>query len=209
MDNYVITIARGFGSGGKQIALKVAEELQIECYENRILYLASQMGGVDEKEFLEVNEKLKTRSFSKLLREIPRQLLPQPVMQGFHSEDRLFDFQSDIIRNLASSESCVIVGKCADYILKDHKNVLSIYIEASREYCVKRIKSRMHCGESQAHALISKTDQYRKEYYEYYTHGNSWTRIENYDLILNSERLGEENCVKLIKEGIKIKMDNL
>ncbi len=206
MEHYVITVARGFGSGGKEIALKLAEKLGIECYENRILYLASELGGIEEKELLEVNEKLRERSFSKMLRELPRQLLPLPVTRNFHSEDRLFDYQSEIIRQLSDNESCVIVGKCADSILKERKNVFSVYVEASRDYCVRRVMDRMHCGEAQAHALIAKTDKYRAEYYEYYTRGNRWNRPENYDIILNSERLGDDNCIGLIMEGVRLKL---
>lgn len=206
MENYIITIARGFGTGGKQIALKLGEELDIPCYENRILYLASELSGIDETEFVRVDEQLKESSFSKKLKNLPKQVLPLPVSKRFNSEDRLFDYQAEIIRNLADTESCIIVGKCADYVLRDHKNVLSIYIEAPREYCVKRIMKRMHCGESLAHAMISNTDKYRAEYYEYYTHGNYWTNPVNYDLTLNSAKLGEENCIEMIKHALKLKL---
>ena len=206
MKNYIITIARGFGSGGKQIALQLGKELGIECYENRILYLASELAGVDETEFLSVDEKLKSRGFGRKLQELPMQLLPLPVTKKFRSEDKMFDFQSEIIRNLAESESCIIVGKCADYVLRDYKNVISIYIEAPREYCVKRIMNRMHCGESQAHALITKTDKYRAEYYKYYTHGNYWTNPVNYDMTLNRGRLGEQGCIGLIKACLEQKL---
>ncbi|HOO27141.1 MAG TPA: cytidylate kinase-like family protein, partial [Lachnospiraceae bacterium] len=155
---------------------------------------------------LEVDEKLRRRSFSKMLRELPRQLLPLPVTKKFQSEDKLFRIQSEIIRNLADTESCIIVGKCADYILRDYQNVFRVYIEAPRDYCVKRVISRMHCEEAKAHALISKTDRYRAAYYEYYTHGNLWTRPENYDFILNSESFGEQNCIQIIKEGVRLKL---
>lgn len=199
MENYIITIARGFGTGGKQIAMQLAEELGIQCYENRILYLASELAGVDETEFMQVDEKLINKGFGHKLSQLPRQLLPLPVTKEFKSEDKMFDYQSEIIRNLADTESCIIVGKCADYILRERKNVISIYIEAPRSYCVKRIMRRMHCGESQAHALIAKTDKYRAEYYKYYTHGNYWTNPVNYDMTLNSERLGERGCINMIK----------
>ena len=203
MKNYIITIARGFGTGGKQIALQLAEELGIQCYENRILYLASELAGVDETEFMQVDEKLLGKGFGHKLAQLPRQILPLPVTKTFKSEDKMFDYQSEIIRNLADTESCVIVGKCADYVLRERKNVISIYIEAPRSYCVKRIMKRMHCGESQAHALISQTDKYRAEYYKYYTHGNYWTNPVNYDMTLNSERLGEQGCINMIKACLK------
>ncbi len=206
MENYIITIARGFGTGGKQIALKLAEELGIQCYENRILYLASEMSGVSETEFMRADEQLIEKGIGGKLRELPHQLLPLPVTKRFRSQDKLFDDQTKIIRRLADTESCIIVGKCADFVLKDRKNVISVYIEAPRDYCVKRIMRRMHCGESQAHALITKTDKYRAEYYKYYTHGNYWTNPVNYDLTLNSSRLGEDGCIEMIKACLKVRL---
>jgi len=203
MENYIITVARGFGTGGKQISLKLAEKLGIQCYENRIPYLASKLSGIDETEFMLVDEKLKSSGIGRKLKELPMQILPHPQTERFKSEDRLFDYQAEIIRQLSETESCVIVGKCADYILKDRKNVISVYIEAPRDYCVQRIMKRMHCGEFQAHALISQTDQYRAEYYKYYTHGNSWPRPENYDMVLNSARLGEDGCIHMIQACLK------
>lgn len=205
MKNYVITVARGFGSGGKEIARTLADELGISCYENRILTLASQLSGLDEDLFNEVNEKIRGRKFSGLLKGLPRTFRPNPVDVEFVSDERLFEFQKQIIQNLAETESCIIVGKCADWILKDNPNVISIYIEAPREFCLKRVMNKMGVNEETAHTSISKTDQYRAAYYEHYTRGNYWTNPVNYDLTLNSERVGIENCVKLIKEYLKIK----
>ncbi|MFI3212375.1 MAG: cytidylate kinase-like family protein [Eubacteriales bacterium] len=206
MENYVITIARGFGSGGKQIALQLAKKLGIECYENRVLYLASEMCEVDNKKILDVNEKLEKKSFSKVLREIPRQIIPLPITRTFKSEDLLFEAQAEIIRNLAKTESCVIVGKCADYILQQYDNVISIYIEAPRFYCVKRLMEKTGCEKKEAHMLIEKTDKYRGEYYKYYTKGNYWTNPVNYDMTLNSEKLGETNCIEMIKQAVRLKL---
>lgn len=202
MQNYVVTIARGFGTGGKQIALKLAEELNIECYENRILYLASQLSGVEPEQYIQNDERLAISGVHKLLKEIPILGGPKPEMDDFSSKDKMFDSQADIIQKLADTESCIIVGKCADYVLRNYTNVISVYIEAPRSYCVQRIMKRMHVGESQAHALISKTDKYRAEYYRYYTHGNYWTNPVNYDITLNSQRLGERGCINMIKHCI-------
>lgn len=209
MDHYVITIARGFGSGGKEVARKLAEELGIACYENRILTLASQLSGLDEQLFDEVNEKMRGKKFSGLLRGLPRTILPKPVHEEFISDDRLFDFQKQIIKNLADSESCVIVGKCADWVLKDYPNVTSIYIEAPRAFCVKRVMEKLGVNEETAHTSITKTDQYRAAYYEHYTAGNYWTNPVNYDLTLNSERVGIDTCVKLIKDYLRLKFQDL
>lgn len=206
MKNIVITVARGFGSGGKKIASQVAKDLGIHCYENRILTLASQMSGVEEDVFREVNEKIRGKSFMQsLLNGLPRRKVPTPENREFVSDEHLFEIQKKIIEDLADTESCVIVGKCADWILKDRSNVISIYIEAPRPYCRKRIMERMQVDAATADRSISQTDKYRAAYYEYYTGGNYWTNPVNYDLTLNSERVGIENCVKTIEEYIRIK----
>ncbi len=205
-DNYVVTFARGFGTGGKEIASKLAKELGIHCYENRILTLASQMSGLDEKLFQEVNEKVRSYGgFSSFLRGLPRAKSYIARNEKFVSDDKLFDYQRQIIENLAETESCVIVGKCADWVLRGHQNVVSVYIEAPRDFCVKRTMEHMGVTEEVANATITHTDKYRADYYEYYTHGNYWTNPVNYDLVLNSEKVGVDNCVQVIKYYLQIK----
>ena len=205
-DNYVITFARGFGTGGKEIASKLAKELGIHCYENRILTLASQMSGLDEKLFQEVNEKVRTNGgFSSFLKGLPRAKSYIARNEKFVSDDKLFEYQKQIIENLADTESCVIVGKCADWVLRGRDNVVSSYIEAPRDFCVKRTMENMGVTEEVANATITHTDKYRADYYEYYTHGNYWTNPVNYDMTLNSEKLGIDGCVKVIKNCLEIK----
>ncbi len=202
--NYVITIARGFGTGGKVIAQTLADELGIPCYEHRILTFAAQLAGEDESKFVKHDERLSTKSIANIFHNITRSTKIHPEGR-FISDDNIFDYQKQIIEQLADTESCIIVGKCADWILKDRKNVISVYIEAPRRYCLKRIESRMNVSEEEANRLISNTDKYRADYYHYYTQGNNWTNPVNYDLTLNSERVGHDNCIKVIKNYIKIK----
>ena len=207
MENFVITFARGFGTGGKAIASQLAKELGIHCYENRILTLASQLSGLDENIFQEVNEKMReTSGFSSFLRGLPRSRRYISRNEKFVSDDKLFEYQSEIIKDLAEKESCVIVGKCADYILKDYDNVVSIYVEAPRSYTLRRVMERMDdIMVEEAHHLITKTDKYRADYYKYYTGGNYWTNPVNYDLTFNNARLGDERCVKLTLDCMKLK----
>lgn len=206
MENFVVTFARGFGSGGKVIASQLAKDLGIHCYENRILTLASQMSGLDENVFQEVNEKIReTNAISGFLKGLPRSKNYIARNEKFVSDDKLFEYQSEIIRSLAEKESCVIVGKCADYVLRDNPNVVSIYIEAPRAFCVQRTMENMGVTEEVANATIERTDKYRADYYQYYTHGNYWTNPVNYDMTLNSERVGVENCVKAIEQYLVIK----
>ena len=153
MTNYVITIARGFGSGGKQIAIKLSEALGIPCY----------------------------------------------------SDQKLFDVQAEIIRNLAKTESCIIIGKCANMILKDYPNVISVYIEAPRRACLDSVMEKLRVSEEEAAKMIVSTDAYRSEYYKTYTGGEDWTNPTAYDMTLNSDRVGRDNCVECIKKYIDIK----
>ncbi|MCR5671972.1 MAG: cytidylate kinase-like family protein [Butyrivibrio sp.] len=205
MENYVITIARGFGSGGRSLAGKLADELGIHSYEHRILTLASQMSGRDIEEFMETDERLRSSNFSRRLQNVKKRLSPVPEMESFVSDDRIFECQAQIIRKLASEESCIIVGKCADYVLKDQKNVLSIYVDAPRDFCTMRVVDRLKVGFHEAEAMIEKTDNYRAEYYKYYTHGKDWKDPLNYDLTLNSGRLGLDGCLAAIKHMMLVK----
>lgn len=208
MDNFVVTVARGFGTGGKVIASTLAHDLGIHCYENRILTLASQMSGLDEALFEEVNEKLsapKGGGFASLMKGLPRSRHYITRNEKFVSDDKLFEFQKKIIENLADTESCVIVGKCSDWILRGRSNVVSIYIEAPRAYCVQRTIENMGVTPETAAATIEHTDKYRADYYRYYTHGNYWTNPVNYDMTLNSERVGPDGCVQMIKDLLAYK----
>ena len=109
-----------------------------------------------------------------------------PSEKGFVSDDNLYEIQADLIKELANHTSCVIVGKCANYVLKDYKNVLSMYIEAPRAACVESIIGKMGVTEEDAHKLISKTDKYRSEYFKYYSRGRIWTDPVLYDMTLNT-----------------------
>ena len=206
MENYVVTFARGFGTGGKEIASMLAKDLGIHCYENRILTLASQLSGLDEKLFREVNEKIRDNGgFSSFMKGLPRARNYIARNEKFVSDDKLFEYQTQIINNLADTESCVIVGKCADYVLRDRKNVVSVYIEAPRAFCIERTMRKMGVSAEVANATIISTDKYRAYYYEYYTKGNYWTNPVNYDITLNSEMVGVENCVKIIEQLLLVK----
>lgn len=206
MKTYVITIARGFGSGGKEIGSKLAERLGIPCYEDQILRMASDFSGINESLFYEANEKLRHSAYILgYLKKVPFTSIAKPHTREFVSDVNLFNIQSEIIKRLASSQSCVIIGKCADYVLQEYPNVISVYIEAPRENCVKSIVDKMGVTEDEAHKLIEKTDKYRADYYKYYTQGGYWTNPVNYDMTLNSARVGRERCVDVIIDYMKRK----
>lgn len=201
----MITIARGFGSGGKEIGTKLAGQLGIPCYEKQILKMASDYTGISEQLFAEVDEKLRGHSLMKRLLTTPSDYVVEPSDKKFTSDQNLYNIQARIIREMAKTESFIVIGKCADYILKDLTNVISVYIEAPRRECVESIVRKMNVSEARANELIQKTDKYRADYYKYYTGGNYWTNPVNYDLTLNSARVGREKCVEVIRDYLQIK----
>ena len=206
---YVITIARGFGSGGKDIGMRLSKELGIPCYDRQILTMASDHSGIDESVFVENDERLRGKYIANFLRKVPVTGVLEPSDRTFVSDVNVFNLQAEIIRTLASTESCIIIGKCADDILRDRKNVISVYVEAPRHACVKSITEKMKVSPERAAKLIASTDKYRSNYYSYYTGGKKWTNPTNYDMVLNSDRIGREKCVEVIKEYIKIKFGEL
>lgn len=203
--NYVITIARGFGSGGKDIGMRLSKELGIPCYDRQILTMASNQSGIDESLFVENDEKLRGKYIANFLRRVPVTGVLEPWDKDFVSDINVFNVQADIIRSLASTESCIIIGKCADDILRDRKNVISLYIEAPRQACIKSICEKMHVSPERAAKLITSTDKYRSNYYSYYTGGKKWTNPTNYDMVLNSDRVGRDKCVEIVKNYIQLK----
>lgn len=204
MERVIITIARQYGSGGKTIGKMLAEDLGIKAYSREILKIASEESGISETLFNKADEKLKTTSlFGIVKREYKGELLP-PESEDFVSNQNLFNYQAKIIKDLAESESCVIIGRCADYVLKDKPNVVSVFVHASPEYCLKQSIERGAYTGKDVEKFIQKTDKYRGEFYHYYT-GRVWNDARNYDLCLNSEKLGFDGCVEAIKAYIQVR----
>lgn len=202
---YVITIARSFGSGGKRIGMKLAEELGASCYENQILTMASDDSGINRELFAEVDEKLRGSYIVNRLKGLPSAYIIEPDEKKFVSDVNLFNYQAKIIRELSATETCVIIGKCADYILRDAKNVATVFVTAPKDFCVRTVKEQLFVSEADAERMVAKTDKYRGDYYKYYSGGKEWNDPANYDLCLNSERLGDDGVIAAIKNLVEIK----
>lgn len=205
MKNYVITIARGFGSGGRDIGQRLSERLGIPVYDREILTKASEESGINEALFAQTDEKIRQRGIARALKSIPREGVLEPEDRNFTSDNNLFAIQSEIIKALCDTESCIIIGRCGDYVLRHRKNVLSIYVDAPRQTCVESIMEKMSVSEREANRLIEVTDSYRADYYKYYTGGRDWVNPTNYHMFLNSDKLGREACVDLIEAAVKLK----
>lgn len=205
MDNYVITIAREYGSGGKTIGKMLADHLGIPCYDMEILRMASDDSGINEQLFAKSDEQLKRPIFFKPSRSVYTDELIPPGSKNFVSEENLFNYQAKIIKILADKESCVIIGRCADFVLKDRPNVLKVYVHAPFENCVKTTMEIRNLDQAEAEKFVRKVDKRRGDYYRYFT-GRDWKDADNYDLCLDSATLGWEKCMQIVKAYLEIKM---
>lgn len=205
MDNYVITIARGYGSGGRTIGKMLAERLGVHYYDRELMRLASDESGINEELFVKADEKIKKSLLYRISKRSYKGEFISPDSDDFVSNDNLFHYQAKVIRELAMEESCVIVGRCADYVLKDAKNVIKIFVHAPFDQCVETLKGMSSLTEDEIKKKIIAIDTHRAEYYKYYT-GREWTNAANYDLCLNSSNLGFEKCVDIVVDYINIRM---
>ncbi|MBS5660486.1 MAG: cytidylate kinase-like family protein [Clostridiales bacterium] len=203
MDHYVITIARGYGSGGKTIGKMLSEKLDIPFYDRELLRMASDDSGIHERLFGQADERVKPglrKPFGKVYK---GELLP-PESDDFVSDDNLFNYQAKIIKELADTRSCVIVGRCADFILQDRPNVVKLFVHAPFESCVKTVMDMYALPQKEAEKKIQDTDRHRSAYYKYYTRRN-WDNAQNYDLCLNSAELGFDKCVEIVEAYMNIR----
>lgn len=206
-DNTVITIGREFGSGGHEIGMKLAERLGVKCYDKELLQLAAKNSGLCEELFASQDEK-PTNSFLYSLVMDTYSLGYSNSYVDMPINHKVFLAQFDTIKKLAENESCVIVGRCADYALEDDPNCVSVFIKASMKDRVERIKKIYNITDSKASDLIQKTDKKRASYYNYYS-SKKWGEARSYDLCLDSGDLGIEGAISLICEYIKIKEEHL
>jgi len=196
-NNIVITIARQYGSGGRTVGEMLADKLNIHFYDKELAKLASEDSGINEALFVNSDEKVKANKLFHFIKGEYSGELIAPGSDGFTSEDNLFNYQAKIIRDLAERESCVIMGRCADYVLKDYDNVLSVFVHAPKDFCMEQAGKKHSMTERELERFIAKTDKYRSDYYKYYT-GREWTDARNYDLCLDSSKLGFERCMEEI-----------
>lgn len=205
MNKFVITIAREYGSGGRTIGKLLAEELGVPFYDRELLRLASDESGINETLFAQADETIKGTMLWKAFRKSYSGELIPPDSEDFVSNNNLFQLQSKVIRELAAQQSCVIIGRCADYILRDMDHVLKLYVHAPMESCVERARAfHPNLSDAELRRLIQKIDKRRAEYYEYFTRKH-WKDADNYDLSFNSSQLSWDQCVRLVKAYLEIK----
>ena len=204
---FVITIGRTFGSGGKTIGIELAERLGIPCYEEQIIRMASDYSGISEQLFAQSDAQLRTPAWRRKLAGYPDiDRMAHPNTKKFVSDDNMFAIQAQICRNLAETESCIIIGKCANVVLKDYDNVVSFFVDADPATCEKRVMERICCSLSDAKDIIAKTDKNRRAFYEYYSQGHEWKDPREYDLMINSSELAFDKVCDLMLAYAKMKL---
>ena len=206
MEKVIITIARQYGSGGKTIGQMLANDLGIPFYSREILRLASDDSGIREELFNQADEKLRSNPLFGASKKVYTGGLISPESDDFVSSENLFNYQAKVIKELAEKGSCVIVGRCADFVLKDRADVVSVFVHAPADYCMERAMERNDMSRKEMEKFIAKTDKYRGDFYHYYT-GNVWNDARNYDLCLNSSKLGFEKCVEEIQAYIQVRFE--
>lgn len=200
--NLVITIGRQFGSGGREIGKILAEMLNLNYYDKELILEASKASGLCPECFERADEKAPNRFFNALSKGWMSGISGMPT-SGEWSDEMIFKVQSDVIRDIALRSSAVIVGRCADYILRDHPNCVSIFIHATTDDCVRRIVARNPgVSESEARELTVKRNKVRAAYYNFYT-DKVWGDAASYDLCINSSAIGAEAAARLIVQYIE------
>lgn len=201
MAKSVITIARGFGSGGRTIGKLLAQRLDVGYYNDDLIKLASEESGINLELFGKADEHVKVNLFKRYKRSYGEWTIP-PDSDLFVSDDNLFNYQAKIIRDLAERSSCVIIGRCADYILRERSDTARIFVYADKDTCLKNVTELYGMKPDDAEKKIEAIDKARASYYKYYT-GNEWDDVENYDLCINTSRLSFEKAVDVICDYLK------
>ena len=196
MANLVITIGRENGSGGRQLGSELAAALGVKCYDSELINETAKASGF-AKSFVETHEEHRPGSFLYSLVTgggVVADEQPFPV--------QIFQAQSEVIRTIAARESCVIVGRCADYILRDRKDCLHVFICSDMASRARRIVERYGQTQKAPEKRLAEKDQKRKVYYKNYT-GRVWGQAQNYDICLNSGALGVDTCTDMIVQLCK------
>ena len=200
MEKIIINIGRQFSSGGRYISKILCEEFGCRYFDKEILDLAAKESGFSPDVFKKSDEK---KSFIHTLYHLHAPMLSDDnFYNNKFSEESLFKFQCDAIRKAASQGSCLFIGRCADYVLRDEPNTVSIFLAADMEDRISRTMERYNMDEESARKTISKKDSTRASYYNYYT-GKKWGAAESYDLCINTSIFGLDETAKFIADFIR------
>lgn len=199
----IVTITRQYGSGGHDIGKLLAEKLGISFYDKELISLAAKESGVAPEIFEQADERMTSSLLYSMSMGLYNYGNGFSAMGDLPVNDKLYMLQHKILKEKAEKEAFVVVGRCADYILKDYKNVVRVFICADIEKRAKRAVERQDIEPSRAKQAVSKADKNRANYYSFYS-GQKWGSPENYDLCINTTHISIEQAADLIADYIKM-----
>lgn len=202
--NLVITIGRQCGSGGREIGQMLAQKMGVKCYDKELLAEAAKHSGLCEELFESHDEKPTSSFLYSLVMDTYSFGYTNSAYMDMPINHKIFLAQFDTIKKLADQESCVIVGRCADYALADYPNTVSVFISANDEDKIAHLKEHYKVDDAKAKDIMAKTDKKRASYYNYYS-SKKWSDTRSYDLCINSSAVGRDGAVDLILAFAKAK----
>ena len=201
-EKYVLTFARQFGSGGHEVAKTTAEILGIPFYDKELIAIAAKESGLSEHLFDGLDEKPTNSFLYSLVMGVQSGASTYCRYGDVTGSDNIFRIQAQVIRQIADKGPCVIVGRCADYILRDYENLVSVFAHADMEQRTARIMKRYNLKEKNAEDYINKTDKRRNSFYNFYTN-RIWGSVENYNLAIDTAQVGIKNAAEIIADYVK------
>lgn len=203
--HFVITIERQYGSGGRLTGKRLAEELGIHFYDEEILKMTSETSAIGEQYFRLADERAGNNMLYRIVTSMKPELTePDKDGPNITSPENLFRFQSSVIRKLAQEESCIIIGRCADYVLDGTENLVRLFVYAEIEERINKVREKGYFPEEDILKNIKRIDRERRDYYRYYT-GKSWENLENYDLMINTTKLSYDDMVECVVDYLKMR----
>ncbi|MBQ3037683.1 MAG: cytidylate kinase-like family protein [Clostridia bacterium] len=201
--NTIITIGRQYGSGGRELGQILAQKLGIEFYDEELVTMAAEKNNMHKDILKAVDEKATKSLLYTLVTGSDLRFIHSPLQYEMPINDKLFITQSEIIKGLAEKGSCVIVGRCADYVLRDSKeHCIHLFVYADKEKRIDRISHKYDLPRDKAKDRINKIEKSRKSYYNYYSN-RDWGNVSNYDMCINTGILGLEKSADLLCEFVK------
>lgn len=204
-ENIIVTIARQYGSGGHAVGKLVADQFNMAYHDKSLIEISAQKLGVSAEMLKNADEKA-TPSFLYSIATGNYDVYPLSINFAPYEmpiNDKLFNLQADIIREEAEKAPSVFIGRCADYILDGRKKLIKVFVYGDMDSRIKRVSAQYGIGEQEARVMIYKTDKKRANYYNYYT-SLKWGKSDNYNLMLDTSKIGVEGAARLIGEYIKL-----
>lgn len=203
MQKKIVTISRQYGSGGRYIGKKLSEKLGIPCYDEKLIDMVAKESGFAQDFVAEKGERMTGSLLFNIASSLSFANNVFSTNNGVTLQDEIYFTQNRIIKELADKGPCVIVGRCADYILREREDCLNVFIFADNESKIERAEKYFNITREEAPAVLKKKDKARANHYKYYT-DQEWGMASNYDLCLNSGLIGIEGCVKAIQQVLEL-----